>query len=185
MEKKLLLGIVLVFLMGWASASIFAYMNGSDYEVQQPIERNNGGGGVITASTGVVFEEEPNTTKEKPSPKERVFQKDIFVFEDEVVIKIDNPQWAIFTDSNSMDPLIDSESKAIEIVPGDYSELQVGDIVAYESRIKKATVIHRIVFIGRDQNGWYALMKGDNNEHNDPERVRFDQVKRVVVAIIY
>ncbi len=190
MQKKLIIGVALIFLIGWASASIFAYMHESNYQVQQPIERQTSNSNLGLAENldlmdeSVIFDYKPSTL-EKPSPKERISQKNIYVFENEVVLKIENPQWAVFTDSNSMDPLIDSESKAIEIIPKDESELQVGDIAAYESKSKKATVIHRIVFIGRDQVGWYALMKGDNNNYNDPERVRFEQVKRVVVAIIY
>ena len=33
--------------------------------------------------------------------------------------------------------------------------------------------------------GWYCIMKGDNNPEPDPGRVRFSQLRRVVVAIIY
>ena len=194
MDKKLIIAMVLIFLMGWASASIFAYMHDYGYDVQQPVERTNGNnnpsGNMLpenakSLNNDVVIGQNTAESREKPSPKGRISTEDIRVFNDEVVLKITNPQWAVFTDSKSMDPVIDSDSKAIEIVPEDESEIQVGDIVAYGSKIKKATVIHRIVFIGRDQNGWYALMKGDNNDYNDPERVRFEQVKRVVVAIIY
>ena len=183
MEKKLVVIMGLIFVMGFASASMFAYIQNSNFEVQMPIERtqieNN-----VQSSSDILFDDTLQT-KEKPSPKERVLQKNISVFQNEVVLKIENPQWAIFTNSNSMDPVLDTESKAIEVIPKEDSSIQVGDIAAYESKIKKATIIHRIVFIGRDSLGWYALMKGDNNAYNDPERVRFEQVKRVVVAIIY
>jgi uncharacterized protein (UPF0248 family) len=47
------------------------------------------------------------------------------------------------------------------------------------------TIIHRVVKIGQDSEGWYAILKGDNLSQEDPEKVRFDQVQRVVVAIIY
>ena len=38
---------------------------------------------------------------------------------------------------------------------------------------------------GFDDEGWYAIMKGDNLEKADPYKVRFENVKRVVVAVIY
>ena len=46
-------------------------------------------------------------------------------------------------------------------------------------------VIHRVKEIGKDIEGWYLKAKGDNNEREDPERIRFSQIDRVVVAIIY
>ena len=124
-------------------------------------------------------------TKDKPSPYERIEKERIFVYDDEVVIKIKNPQWAVFTDTKSMDPVIDSTSKAIEIVPKSESEIHIGDIVAYQSKYKDGIVIHRVVEIEHDSFGWYAILKGDNNNSEDPGKVRFEQIKRVVIAVIY
>jgi hypothetical protein len=33
--------------------------------------------------------------------------------------------------------------------------------------------------------GWYAIMKGDNLSYSDPGKIRFDQVQRVVIGILY
>ena len=44
---------------------------------------------------------------------------------------------------------------------------------------------HTLKEIGYDEDGWYATMKGDNNPYTDPGKVRFDQIERLVVAIIY
>ena len=123
--------------------------------------------------------------KDKPSPSNWIKKEQIFVYDDEVVIKIKNPQWAIFTDSKSMDPVIDSTSKAIEIVPKSEQAIHVGDIVAYQSRYKEGIVAHRVVEIAHDAFGWYAILKGDNNDSIDPGKVRFEQIKRIVVAVIY
>ena len=46
----------------------------------------------------------------------------------------DNPEWSVFTDTNSMDPVIDSTSNAIEIIPKQAEDIHVGDIVAYQSK---------------------------------------------------
>ena len=126
-----------------------------------------------------------NYSRDKPSPKGRVKTDQIFVYDDEVILKIKNPQWAVFADSKSMDPVIDFDSKAIEVIPKTSDNIQVGDILAYESKIKNAVVAHRVVETGNDEQGWFARMKGDNNAYIDPEFVRFNQVKRVVVAVIY
>ena len=84
-----------------------------------------------------------------------------------------------------MDPVIDSTSNAIEIIPQKESDIHLGDIVAYESKYKAGVITNRVVDIGQDAFGWYATLKGDNNSYTDPGKVRFDQIQRVVVGIIY
>ena len=123
--------------------------------------------------------------KDVASPVNRIRMDQIFVHEDEVVIKLKSPKWAIFTDTNSMDPVIDSTTKAIQVVPQADNDINVGDIVAYESRYKEGIVTHRVVEINSDENGWYSRLKGDNNDYVDPGKVRFEQIRRVVIAVIY
>ena len=122
-------------------------------------------------------------TSEQPSPADRVKESQIYVYPDEVVINIENAVWSTFTDTNSMDPVIDAGANAIQIVPKSPTEIQVGDIISYDTSI--GTVIHRVIEIGYDDKGWYAIAKGDNNSEPDPSKVRFEKIKRVVVAIIY
>ena len=124
-------------------------------------------------------------SEEKPSPSERITENQIHVYKNQVLIDIENPEWATFTDTNSMDPVFDKGSYAIEIVPKTPSEIQVGDIASYKSIYSDGTIIHRVIETGQDENGWYAKFKGDNNADADPEKVRFSQIQRVVVAIIY
>ena|SRR3990172_723688 len=121
--------------------------------------------------------------REKASPKDRIPENDVFVYDDRVIIKLKSPQWSRFTNTNSMDPLFDTEAHVIQLVPRSADELQVGDIISYESSY--GIIIHRIVSLGQDDEGWYAITKGDNNPSRDPAKVRFSQVKRVVVGIIY
>jgi Fe-S-cluster formation regulator IscX/YfhJ len=42
-----------------------------------------------------------------------------------------------------------------------------------------------VIETGEDSNGWYAIFKGDNNPIRDPSKVRFSQIRRIVVAVIY
>lgn len=125
------------------------------------------------------------TNEEKPSPYDWISENKIQVEGDKVTINIKNAQWAKFTDTNSMDPVIDKGANAIQIIPTDSSQIHIGDIVSYESEYTDGVIIHRIVEIGYDEDGWYSYLKGDNNPKNDPGRVRFSQIKRVTVAIIY
>jgi hypothetical protein len=84
-----------------------------------------------------------------------------------------------------MDPVLDASANGIEIIPESEADIHVGDIVSYQSSSVEGTVIHRVVELGNDEEGWYAIMKGDNNQFADPGKVRFDQIKRVLVAVIY
>jgi hypothetical protein len=121
----------------------------------------------------------------KSTPYDRIGEQNIHVSGDNVLINIKNAQWARFTDTHSMDPVLSASANAIEIVPKDYSEIHVGDIVSYKSEYADGNIIHRVIEIGFDDKGWYCIMKGDNNSGIDPGKIRFSQIQRVVVAIIY
>ncbi|MBU0757328.1 MAG: hypothetical protein KKF44_04630 [Nanoarchaeota archaeon] len=125
------------------------------------------------------------SNEEQASPHDWIKQSQIHVEKDRVVIDIKNAEWAMFTDTNSMDPVIDEDSHAIEIVPESPGDIHVGDIVSYDSKFSDGTIIHRVVRIGFDETGWYCIMKGDNNRDEDPGKVRFPQIKRVLVGILY
>ena len=83
-----------------------------------------------------------------------------------------------------MDPVFDSESHLIQEVPLAASEINVGDIVSYESPLG-FSIVHRVIEIGNDEEGWYAILKGDNNPQPDPWKIRFDMVRRVTVMVVY
>ncbi len=127
---------------------------------------------------------EQKQTQEVPSPQDRIKEQQIHVYQDKVVIEMENCQWAKFSDTNSMDPVFDSESNAIEIVPNDPKMIKEGDIASY-SLGSRGTIIHRVIETGYDEDGWYAIFKGDNNPKPDPDKVRWEQIRRLVVAIIY
>ena len=167
--------LLIVFLLGWLSSTVW----GSYFD-------NYGVGGV--KESGIVeglVSDQAGGNIDINSPYDWIKSKQISVYDDRVIIKIDNPEWSIFTNTKSMDPVIDSTSNAIEIIPQKESDIHLGDIAAYQSKYKKGIVTHRIVDIGYDVFGWYAKLKGDNNNYSDPGKVRFEQIKRIVVGIIY
>lgn len=122
---------------------------------------------------------------ERDSPKERIDNNNIELHHDKVIIYLNDPRIARFADTNSMDPVLDTETKAIQIVPLSPEDIQQGDIITYYSTIAKTDIIHRVIETGYDDKGWYAILKGDNLARQDPEKVRFDQVKRVTIGLIY
>ena len=119
---------------------------------------------------------------ELASPSDWISEKQIKTYEGKLLLDIENFTIARFTDTNSMDPVIDETANSIEIMP-EKDSLNIGDIISYSLNRKK--IIHRIVYIGEDESGIFYLTKGDNNQNIDSEKVRFEQITGVVVGILY
>ncbi|HLD05772.1 MAG TPA: hypothetical protein VJG90_08695 [Candidatus Nanoarchaeia archaeon] len=116
-------------------------------------------------------------------PHQRILDNQVEIQPDHVVLRIPNAQFAGFTATHSMDPVIDSDSNALEVIPQTEEDIHIGDIVSYEYR--GSILIHRVVGKGTDSEGTYYIMKGDNVNTPDPAKVRFGQIQRVLVAILY
>ena len=122
---------------------------------------------------------------EKDSPGDWIKEDQIKVYNDKIIVNLKDAEWASFPDTNSMDPVIDEKANAIELIPKSAEDIHVGDIISYKSDYADGTIIHRIIKISSDDKGWYCIVKGDNNQSPDPGKIRFNQIKRVLVAIIY
>ena len=160
-KNRYIIILLIVFFICWFSSNI--YMVHSSFNKEYPFSMSN----------------------EKPSPKNRIKESQIELSKDYVTIKIKNATLSSFADTNSMDPVIDVESNTIKIKPASESDLKIGDIISYRAEFLKGVIIHRIVKIGTDSQGWYAITKGDNAIFPDSEKVRFKQIKSVVVGILY
>lgn len=126
--------------------------------------------------------------EDRPSPFDHVKESQIKVFKSEVKIEIKNVVWSKFTATHSMDPLLDVGANGLHIIPTSKEQLHVGDIVSYNPTIpgyEDMVIIHRIIEIGNDGEGWYSILKGDNLPEVDPGRVRFKQIKRLLIGVIY
>ena len=85
----------------------------------------------------------------------------------------------------SMYPSMYSDSFQIYLKPLNISELEIGDVIWYKKASSKNGIVHRIVKIGIDDSGWYARTKGDNNLVQDRTRVRFNEIRGVLIGITY
>lgn len=151
---------VIAFIIGWLSFDLYNHY--SNINLQQPF------------SFG---------TNELKSPGDWIQESQVKITANSITINQQNLRWARIADTNSMDPVIDKNSNSIELKPKKPSDLQTGDIISFKTDY--GTIIHRIVQIGNDPEGWYAVTKGDNNKNPDPYKVRFNQIKGVVVAVLY
>ena len=168
---------VLFFTLGWASSTILATQGAEGIETPlssglslEPLER-------ITGQLGIT------SAPEQPSPGDWISEDRIHVYDDKIVIDVEGARWAKFTDTNSMDPLFDESANTLKIMPAAPEDVHVGDIISY--RTKNGVIIHRVIATGYDDEGWFAIAKGDNLQSPDPSKVRFEQLEGVTFGIIY
>lgn len=156
--------IVSVFLLGWLSSAV--YDSVSNFDIQKPFSS--------------LF-----SAREVSSPGNHIKKDQIHVYDDKIIIDLKGAQWAEFADTNSMDPVIDIGANSFEIIPSKPEDISVGDIISYQPSNYSGLIVHRVIVIGEDDDGWYAIVKGDNLSKADSEKVRFNQVNGVLVGIIY
>ncbi|MGV8150794.1 MAG: hypothetical protein ACP5NV_03650 [Candidatus Woesearchaeota archaeon] len=106
--------------------------------------------------------------------------ENIIIDGNRIIITLENSSLSVFADTSSMLPIINHNTKAIQIKP---DVLNIGDIISYEEG--EDIIIHRIVDIGTDSEGIYYITKGDNNNAVDPIKVRYDNIRGKVVVLIY
>lgn len=153
-----------VFLAGWAFNSAYAaVMMG---EARAPFSFNEN----ITSRAG---------------PTNHVSEDSIRVYKKGVLLSIENVTWSRFTDTHSMDPVLNKDANGLEIKPDSENDIAVGDIISYTSEFADGLIIHRVIAQGYDDSGWYVYVKGDNLNSPDPGKIRFSQIHGVLIGIIY
>ncbi len=169
------LAIVLAITLGWIGHSLYL-------DVAMPEEKN-----VLVPGEKGVLEKVNNiltfSSDEIMSPEDHISEEQIRVYDDRVVLEINDPVWSSFTNTNSMDPLLDIGANGIEIKPQSEEDIHVGDVISYKT--ENGVVIHRVIEIGYDEEGIYYMMKGDNNPIADKDKVRFSDLQGILVAVVY
>ena len=120
-------------------------------------------------------------TVDIPDPKDRLKLNQIKVKKDKVVIDQKNVMISSIANTESMNPVIDQGHNAL-FVEAKKKDLIEGDIISFERN--GMHIMHRIITIGKDKEGWYCITKGDNNLYSDG-KVRFEKIKKVLIGILY
>jgi len=184
--KTTLILIVLTMLLTTAVNLVYSELNTPQIQKREILQANEVSFSQEKEIINNILEVEKEVlNKNKPSPSDWIKEEQIKVYKDKVIIEIENAQWARFTDTKSMDPVLDSTANAIQIIPENESQIKVGDIISFETQYTKGTIIHRVIEKGQDNKGTYFITKGDNNINSDPGKLRFEQIRRVLIAIIY
>ncbi len=116
------------------------------------------------------------------SPYDFIKEDEISFEESKVIIEVNNAVLSRYEDSGSMIPVLNKDSTGVGFKPKTESDIHVGDIISFWQDNK--LIVHRVIEIGKDELGIYFITKGDNNDIND-EKIRFEQIDSVLVAIIY
>lgn len=122
------------------------------------------------------------SSPELMSPSDTIKESQIHVYDKRVVIDID-AEWARIMDTNSMDPFLDKGANALQVIPKSEKDINIGDIISYKS--EDIIIIHRVIGINKDDKGIYYTLKGDNNKFPDPVKVRFSNITRKLVGVLY
>lgn len=64
-----------------------------------------------------------------------------------------------------------------------YTDVKVGDVVVYNAMWYSEPVIHRVIDIQQINGSKYYIIKGDNNDVQDPYPVSPEQIKSKVLKI--
>jgi hypothetical protein len=104
----------------------------------------------------------------------RIKRESIQVYENAVVIEVYD---AKVNQQDIRDPLVNKDSNIIQIVPSFPESIKEGDIVTYEINNKIKT--NRIEISGNDQDGHYYRVQSEQ------EKIRFKDIKSVVIGILY
>ena len=178
MELRNVILFILIFALGATSVSFIYEVNSAISESPNTVINPIGtiSETITAAATGKAVE--------RISPGDHIKEDQIKVYNDKIELDVQNAVWSKFVNTNSMDPFLDENSNGIEVAPKSADDIKIGDVISYESRTG-GIIIHRVVNIDEDNNGTFYTMKGDNNPLQDPERVRFNQVKGILVGILY
>lgn len=138
---------------------------------------------------GVLYFSEVGSTitgfvvNEDVSVPDRLVERDILVYQDRIIIYLENATISNYGDSGSMKPTFDDGANGIRVKPSSAEDLSVGDIITFRSGL--ALVVHRIVDVGIDEDGVYYITKGDNNRLADGGKVGFDDIEYVTVGVLW
>jgi len=132
----------------------------------------------------------PDDTRDRPSARDILKRDDIDVDKmcEALGLPRENVELADVKNSRSMDAMFDVEHNCILVKMGDVApyrcqDLEVGDVAVYQIGTK--LTVHRIIKIGEDEHGRWYKFRGDNTSAPDPDVLRDQHIKYLLVGIIY
>ena len=141
---------------------------------------------IIGICAGLLIAERINYSH-APNP-DHLFIKNVSTGDGYYKMYFDTDREIIFSRSKgtSMYPALFYDSFDIFMQPNNTTELKIGDVIWFRPKsISGDGIMHRIITIDYDEEGWYCYTKGDNNLIRDKWKIRFDNIYGVLIAITY
>ena len=164
MEFEKILLVLIIFLVGFLSANLFNVFvyYGSEFPLVNGLGFLEGG-----------FVEAPSDFIELGQIK---------VYDDRVVIYVDDASLSRYAPTGSMVPVLDEGSNGIRVPVYGSDDIEIGDIVSFDK--DGVLIVHRVIEKGTDSEGVYFITKGDNNNMSDG-KVRFEDIEYKTVGVIW
>jgi len=121
-------------------------------------------------------------SKNLSAPFDFIDEKQIKIYDDKIVIFVNDASLSRYAPTGSMKPILDSGANGIRIKPSSENEIHIGDIITFKQ--DNYLIVHRVIDEGTDSEGVYFITKGDNNSVADG-KVRFKDIEYVTVGIIW
>jgi len=171
MEKlSTLLGILsfcLIFLLGFFSANFIGSLaEYANFKTEIPFLNN-----FLLNFSG-------NTS----APSDFVSENQIEIYQDKIVINVDDASISRYAPTGSMVPVLNENSNGIRIKVSSPDEINVGDIISFYSG--EDLIIHRVIEKGVDEKGIYFITKGDSNPVSDG-KIRFEDIEYKTIGVIW
>jgi signal peptidase I len=160
--KALKFGII--FLLGFLSANLISYY--FVYGLETPFSEN----------ISFIYSNSNN------APSDFITEDQVQVFDDKIVINVQNAELSRYAPTGSMKPILDENSNGIRITPKSEEDIHVGDIITFKQ--DSYLIIHRVIEKGKDKEGTYFITRGDNNRLSD-KKIRFEDIKYKTIGILY
>lgn len=120
------------------------------------------------------------------SPQDRISESQISVMRNKIEIDILDAEWSSYEPTGSMEPLLSEKANGLYVIPKGPEDIKPGDIVAYSVEGRGKDIVHRVIEVEKDEHGnYYYTTKGDANPVPDPELVPYQNIKRVLIGVIY
>jgi signal peptidase I len=116
------------------------------------------------------------------APADFVAGSNIHVYENSVVIDIENASISKYAATGSMIPVLNENSNGIRIFPNSEEDIPRGDIITFKRG--EDLIVHRVIKEGNDELGEWFITKGDNSPAEDG-KIYFSDIRYVTIGILY
>ena len=153
---------------------------------------------VALIAIGMLINEQVNITGfvtkdlKEIHPLDRIDDSNIKVYSDKIVIEGTFGKTGATGDS--MLQVSPNGTTHITIKPRSPEEITIGDLIVFNKpkemiengfTSNTTTILHRVIDKGTDSEGIYYYTKGDSNYKGDGAKIRFENITKIVVGVIW